>query len=72
MIDRNAFVHTGPGTIAGRYMRRFWQPVYVAEDLAAGDATPVKMYLAKTSPSIAMRRESRTPWASAARIAAHS
>ena len=22
------FVHTGPATLAGRYMRRFWQPVY--------------------------------------------
>ncbi|MEA2639079.1 MAG: hypothetical protein QOF51_473, partial [Chloroflexota bacterium] len=21
------FVHTGPGTLAGRYLRRFWQPV---------------------------------------------
>ncbi len=21
------FVHSGPGTLAGRYMRLFWQPV---------------------------------------------
>jgi len=25
------FVHTGPGTLAGRYLRRYWQPIYVAE-----------------------------------------
>jgi 5,5'-dehydrodivanillate O-demethylase len=37
------FVHTGPGTIAGRYIRRFWQPVCRSEDLIAGDAKPVKI-----------------------------
>jgi hypothetical protein len=26
--DYKDFVHTGPGTTAGRYMRLFWQPVY--------------------------------------------
>jgi hypothetical protein len=25
--DINDFVHTGPGTPAGRYLRRFWQPI---------------------------------------------
>ncbi len=24
------FVHTGPGTLAGRYLRMFWHPVYVS------------------------------------------
>jgi 5,5'-dehydrodivanillate O-demethylase len=37
------FVHTGPGTLAGRYMRMFWQPVYRAEDLALGRAVPLKV-----------------------------
>src|SRR5262245_46944334 len=37
------FTHTGPGTLAGRYMRRFWQPVYVAADLPAGHARPIRM-----------------------------
>jgi len=37
------FVHTGPGTLAGRYMRMFWQPIFRAEDLKAGRAVPVKM-----------------------------
>jgi 5,5'-dehydrodivanillate O-demethylase len=36
-------VHTGPGTLAGRYMRTFWQPVYRAEDLAPGRATPIRI-----------------------------
>lgn len=36
-------VRTGPGTIAGRYMRRFWQPVYRAEDLPVGHARPVRI-----------------------------
>jgi 5,5'-dehydrodivanillate O-demethylase len=35
------FEHTGPGTLAGRYMRSFWQPVYRAEDLAPGAAVPI-------------------------------
>ncbi len=37
------FVHTGPKTLAGRFMRRFWQPIYRAEDLAAGRATRIKV-----------------------------
>ncbi len=37
------FVHTGPGTLAGRYMRLFWQPVYRAQDLAPGQAVPIRI-----------------------------
>jgi len=33
--------HTGPGTLAGRFMRTFWHPVYLARDLKAGRAVPV-------------------------------
>ena len=32
--DYTDFEHVGPGTLAGRYLRRFWQPLYRAEDLA--------------------------------------
>jgi hypothetical protein len=32
--DHDDFSHTGPGTLAGRFMRRFWQPVYLSKDLA--------------------------------------
>lgn len=27
------FAHTGPGTLAGQFIRHFWQPVMVSEDL---------------------------------------
>jgi 5,5'-dehydrodivanillate O-demethylase oxygenase subunit len=37
------FVHTGPGTLAGRYMRSFWQPVYIASELPAGRAIPIRI-----------------------------
>ncbi len=35
--------HVGPGTLAGRYLRRFWQPVYRAQDLPPGRAKPIKI-----------------------------
>jgi 5,5'-dehydrodivanillate O-demethylase oxygenase subunit len=37
------FVHTGPATIAGRYLRRFWQPVYLSRDLAKGKSVPIRV-----------------------------
>ena len=30
------FGHIGPGTLAGRFLRRFWQPVAVRDELAVG------------------------------------
>jgi 5,5'-dehydrodivanillate O-demethylase oxygenase subunit len=41
--DWRDFAHTGPGTLAGRYLRRFWQPVLRGEDLPAGQAKPVRL-----------------------------
>jgi 5,5'-dehydrodivanillate O-demethylase len=41
--DYTDFAHTGPGTLAGRFMRRFWQPVYLATKLPAGHAQPIKI-----------------------------
>jgi 5,5'-dehydrodivanillate O-demethylase len=41
--DWTDFVHTGPGTLAGRYMRSFWHPLYRAEDLPAGRAKPIRI-----------------------------
>lgn len=35
--------HTGPDTLAGQYMRKFWHPVYVAENLKAGEARPIRI-----------------------------
>jgi 5,5'-dehydrodivanillate O-demethylase len=37
------FVHTGPETLAGRYMRMFWQPVYRSDDLKAGRAVALRI-----------------------------
>jgi len=37
------FVHTNPGTLAGRFMRMFWQPVYRSQDLDTGKAVPIKI-----------------------------
>jgi 5,5'-dehydrodivanillate O-demethylase len=41
--DWRDFVHTGPGTLAGRYLRTFWQPVVRSQDLAPGRAVPVRV-----------------------------
>jgi len=41
--DYTDFYHTGPGTLAGRYLRMFWQPVYRVKDLAPRQAVPVKL-----------------------------
>ncbi len=35
------FTATGPGTTAGDYLRRFWQPVYHSADLMPGCAVPL-------------------------------
>jgi 5,5'-dehydrodivanillate O-demethylase len=35
--------HTGPGTLAGKYLRMFWQPVYRAKDLGNGQAVPIRI-----------------------------
>lgn len=37
------FVHAGPGTLAGRYLRRFWQPIYLSRALAKGKAVPIRV-----------------------------
>jgi 5,5'-dehydrodivanillate O-demethylase oxygenase subunit len=37
------FVRTGPGTMGGCYLRRFWQPIYLSHDLAKGRAVPIRI-----------------------------
>lgn len=37
------FVRTGPETIMGRYLRLFWHPVYLARELKAGRAVPLRI-----------------------------
>src|SRR3954464_8110015 len=41
--DYTDFAHVGPGTLAGRFMRRFWHPVFRSEDLPMGRAKPIKV-----------------------------
>jgi len=35
-----AALRTGPGTLAGRYMRQFWQPIFHSADLKPGAPCP--------------------------------
>jgi 5,5'-dehydrodivanillate O-demethylase len=37
------FAHIGPETLAGRFLRRFWQPVYRSDDLVTG--RPVRVQI---------------------------
>src|SRR5581483_12133900 len=37
------YAHIGQGTLAGRYLRSFWQPVYLSKELPAGRAKPVRI-----------------------------
>ena len=55
MID---LVHTAPGTLAGRYMRLFWQPVYHSDDISPGDAKPIRIM---SQDLTLFRGESGTP-----------
>src|ERR1043166_4817477 len=41
--DFKDFVHTGPETLCGRYMRLFWQPVYRSRDLERGHTKPIRI-----------------------------
>jgi 5,5'-dehydrodivanillate O-demethylase len=41
--DYQDLEHVGPGTLAGRYLRSFWQPVSRAKDLAVGQSVPVRL-----------------------------
>ena len=37
------FHRTAPGTLAGEYMRKFWQPIHHSEDVPKGRAKPVNV-----------------------------
>jgi 5,5'-dehydrodivanillate O-demethylase oxygenase subunit len=41
--DYIEFAQTGPGTLAGRYLRHFGHPVYRADDLPPGRAKPIRV-----------------------------
>ena len=42
-MDFSEVVHTGPGTLAGRYLRMFWQPVCCSYELSVGQALPIRI-----------------------------
>jgi 5,5'-dehydrodivanillate O-demethylase len=42
-VELQELVHVGPGTLGGRYWRRFWQPIYRVADLPVGAAKPLMM-----------------------------
>jgi len=42
-VTQDDFVATGPGTLAGRYLRSFWQPVAQSDWVKSGKAKPVKI-----------------------------
>jgi 5,5'-dehydrodivanillate O-demethylase len=37
------YVQVGPGTLPGRYLRRFWHPLYLSDDLAPGRTKPIRI-----------------------------
>ncbi|HEX9880851.1 MAG TPA: Rieske 2Fe-2S domain-containing protein [Candidatus Binatia bacterium] len=41
--DFHDFTHTGPGTLAGRYLRTFWWPLCRSDDLKTGRARPARI-----------------------------
>lgn len=42
-IEHGRFWQTGPESVSGRFLRRFWHPVFRAEDLPAGFAVPIRI-----------------------------
>jgi 5,5'-dehydrodivanillate O-demethylase len=42
-MNLSDLVHSGPGTLAGRYLRLFWQPVCCSYELAPRRALPVRI-----------------------------
>ena len=65
------FVHTGPGTLASRYLRTFWQPVARVQDLPRGRTLPIEI-MSEQLTLYRGRAACRTSWPFAARTAAHS
>jgi 5,5'-dehydrodivanillate O-demethylase oxygenase subunit len=41
--DWTDFVHTGPDSLCGQYLRRFWQPVEASANLPPGRAKPIRL-----------------------------
>jgi 5,5'-dehydrodivanillate O-demethylase oxygenase subunit len=41
--EHTQFEKTGPRTLAGRYLRRFWHPIFVSKELVASRAMPIRL-----------------------------
>jgi 5,5'-dehydrodivanillate O-demethylase oxygenase subunit len=41
--DFQDYEHTGPDTLCGRYLRTFWHPIYLSDELKPGWAIPVTL-----------------------------
>ena len=65
-MDFSEIVHTGPGTLAGRYLRMFWHPVCCSHELKAGRALPVRIL---GEDSTIYRGDSGTPYLVGSRCA---
>jgi 5,5'-dehydrodivanillate O-demethylase len=65
-VGVNDFVSAGPETLAGRFLRRFWQPVYCAYELPPGRALPIRIM---AEDFTLYRGESGTPHLVGARCA---
>src|SRR3989304_838489 len=37
------FISVGPGSLAGRFLRKYWQPIFQADKLKAGRPAPVRV-----------------------------
>jgi 5,5'-dehydrodivanillate O-demethylase len=42
-IGVNDFISAGPETLAGQFLRRFWQPIYCAHEILPGRAVPIRV-----------------------------
>src|ERR1044071_2187439 len=42
-VTYDDFIHTGRDTLAGRFLRTFWQPLFCSHELPAGRAVPVRI-----------------------------
>ena len=43
MISVDDFISAGPETLAGKFLRRFWQPVYCAHEILPERAVPIRV-----------------------------
>src|SRR5260221_14182777 len=41
--DNEALVRTGPGTIMGEYLRRYWLPAALSREMPAPDSPPIRI-----------------------------